>query len=101
MNLHAALSGFDPRHFSRRKARHRALDVVVVVAALILWALLSHVNAPQFLPPGGAGDCIYLGRAGADCVQKASPANAGAPWRRGCEFLGRAGEYCPPETTSR
>ncbi|MGO8739614.1 hypothetical protein [Rhodoblastus sp.] len=97
MNLQAAAHGFDPRRFSRRKARLLAMDIVIVVAALILWALLSHVSTPRLLQAGSAQDCVYLGRAGADCVQKADKQGGGAPARPACEFLGRAGEYCPPE----
>jgi hypothetical protein len=100
MNLHAALNGFDPRHFSRRKAREVAVEIIIVVAALLLWALLSHVNSPPFRQAGAAGGCVFLGRAGSHCVGSASGADAGAPSPRGCEFLGRAGDYCPPETPS-
>ncbi len=98
MNFHAALNGFDPRLFSRRKARHLAVDILIVVAAILLWALLSHANSPRFLQAGGAGDCVFLGRAGSHCV--GSTNGAAAPSPRGCEFLGRAGDYCPPETPS-
>ncbi len=101
MNLHAVSKGFDLRHFSRRKARHLAVDVSIAVAALILWALLSHMSSPRFLSAGDAEDCVYLGRAGADCVEKTNAAGADVSSKRQCEFLGRAGKYCAPETKSR
>ena len=101
MNLHATLNGIDPRHFSRRKARHLAVDHLVVVAALLLWALLSHGNAFRLPHAGGVGDCVFLGRAGSHCVGSTHGAGADAPSTGACEFLGRAGDYCPPATPSQ
>ncbi len=100
MKRHVIAMGPGGRHFSRRKALLLAADISIAVAALILWALLSHVNVSRFLRPETARDCVYLGRAGSHCVKRANSESNRAPPKRDCEFLGRAGEYCAPEVTS-
>jgi hypothetical protein len=86
------------------------IEIAVVVAALVLWGLLSPLSkfalarpiqlalaGPTHLASGGASAseaCVHLGRAGGRCpagVEQGGP-DAGAH----CDFLGRAGRFCPP-----
>lgn len=104
MNVRANALGFDPRHFSRRKALRLALDVAIIVAGLLLWALLSHLdsNWTGLWKPDAAEDCVYLGRAGSHCVAREhSREGDGAASDQNCQSLGRAGRYCAPEPSAR
>jgi hypothetical protein len=91
--------GLDRRNSPRRRELHLALDISIVVGALIIWALLSHLPWHQLWEREAARDCIYLGRAGAHCIE--SSGKEGGAQEQACKLLGRAGRSCAPEPSSR
>ncbi|MDR3435554.1 hypothetical protein [Telmatospirillum sp.] len=94
--------GPDSRDLSHHHMARLAMDVAIVVGAVLLWALLSHVNWSGLRKPTVAGDCVYFGRAGARCTEHVESTQGDKPAKdRNCYSLGRAGRICWPEPTSK
>ncbi|MDI9847083.1 hypothetical protein QM467_03290 [Rhodoblastus sp. 17X3] len=94
--------GPDSRHLSHHHTARLALDVAIVVGAILLWALLSHVNWSGLGKSTVAGDCVYYGRAGARCTEHVESTQGDKSAQdRGCDVLGRAGRICWPEPSSK
>jgi hypothetical protein len=74
------------------------LDVSIVAGAILLWALLSHVNWPVAVNPAVPEDCVSFGRAGTRCAEHIERKDGDKPAHgQGCHDLGRAGRICWPE----
>jgi hypothetical protein len=94
--------GPDSRHLSHHHMARLALNVTIVVGAILLWALLSHGNWSGLGKSTVAGDCVYFGRAGARCTEHVESMQADKPAKdRNCVSLGRAGRICWPEPSSK
>jgi hypothetical protein len=94
--------GPNSRHLSHRHRARLALDVAIVVGAILLWALLSHVNWSGLGKSTAAGDCVYFGRAGAHCTEHLEGTRGDKPAKdRNCYSMGRAGRICWPEPSSK
>lgn len=94
MSVRAISMGFQPL-FSRLKALHLASSIAIVVAALILWVLLTHLPWYQLWKRDVVRDCIYLGRAGAHCTER-TPSSEG-DGSSSCQSVRPAGRRCAPE----
>jgi hypothetical protein len=87
-----------PHHHTARLV----LDVAIVVGAILLWALLSHVNWSVLGKSTVFEDCVYYGRAGARCTKHVENTQGDKPAKdRNCYSLGRAGRICWPEPPSK
>jgi hypothetical protein len=94
--------GPDSRYPSRHHTARLALDVAIVVGAILLWALLSYVNWSGLGKSNVSGDCVYYGRAGARCTKHVESTQGDKPAKdRNCYSLGRAGRICWPEPSSK
>jgi hypothetical protein len=80
---------------SHHGATRLALDVTIVVGAILIWALLSHVNWSGVTKPSAAEDCAYFGRAGAHCTEQIENKDGDkSAHDQNCHSLGRAGRVC-------
>jgi len=73
-HLHAHEAAPARREKEDAEMRPLASTILLLVAALLIWSVLSRPT--QFFAPGdsGAQNCIYFGRAGASCAPEAHPA---------------------------
>lgn len=83
---------FDRRAVARMRVIRRAVEISLVISALVLTGLLR--SAPFFSPAPGDG-CEHLGRAGEICPQPNAKEEERRAREKGCVFLGRAGRHCP------
>ena len=89
-------------HLSHHRVVRLALEVSIVVGAMLVWALLSDVNRSGLAKSTDARDCVYFGRAGARCTDHVESAKGDKPTQdRNCYTLGRAGRICWPEPSSK
>ena len=92
----------ESRGLSHHLTARLASDAAIVVGAILLWALLSHVNWSGLTKSTGAGECVYFGRAGARCTERGESAERNKPAQdRNCYSLGRTGRICWPERSSK
>jgi hypothetical protein len=81
-----------PRPASRFAALRHAVEIGMVIAALVLMGLLR--STPFFAPAPDDG-CDHLGRAGEICPQPNPREQARRARESACIYFGRAGRHCP------